>query len=129
MEDHRDDLIVIVAGYPDLMDEFLQSNPGLKSRFNKFIHFADYTADELLQIFESFCQKSGYKPSEGCLYCAYAYFKSKALSQGKDFANARTVRNFFEKAITNQANRLASDPNITDDELCELLLDDVKSIP
>ena len=128
MEDHRDDLIVIVAGYPDLMEEFLQSNPGLRSRFNKFIYFEDYTPDELLQIFESFCQKSGYKPSEGCLYCAYAYFKSKALSQGKDFANARTVRNFFEQAITNQANRLASDPDITDVELCELLLDDVKNI-
>lgn len=128
MEDHRDDLIVIVAGYPDLMEEFLQSNPGLRSRFNKFIYFENYTPDELLQIFESFCQKSGYKPSERCLYCAYAYFKSKALSQGKDFANARTVRNFFEQAITNQANRLASDPDITDVELCELLLDDVKNI-
>ena len=86
------------------------------------------TPDELLQIFEPFCEKAGYKPSEGSLYCAYAYFKSKSLSRSDDFANARTVRNFFEQAITNQANRLASDPDITDIELCELLLDDVKSI-
>ena len=61
MEDHRDDLIVIVAGYPDLMERFLSSNPGLRSRFNKFITFEDYTGDELMSIFESMCSKQEYK--------------------------------------------------------------------
>ena len=61
MEDHRDDFIVIVAGYPDLMEQFLSSNPGLRSRFNKFITFEDYTGDELMSIFESMCSKQEYK--------------------------------------------------------------------
>lgn len=128
MEDHRDDFIVIVAGYPDLMEEFLKSNPGLRSRFNKFINFADYNPDELVSIFEGMCRKSGYLPTDECIYCASAYFKSRYLARDKNFANARSVRNFFEMAIVNQANRLALDSNITDKELLELTLDDVKTI-
>lgn len=128
MEDHRDDFIVIVAGYPDLMEDFLKSNPGLRSRFNKFIHFMDYEPDELVEIFEGMCKKSGYTPTDDCLYCASAYFKTRYLVRDADFANARTVRNFFEMAIVNQANRLALDSSITDRELAELTLADVKSI-
>lgn len=128
MEDHRDDLVVIVAGYPDLMEGFLDSNPGLRSRFNKFIKFVDYKPDELLDIFEGMCRKAGYIPTDDCIYCASAYFRSRYLARDKTFANARTVRNFFEMAIVNQANRLAMDNNITDKELLELTLDDVKAI-
>lgn len=128
MEDHRNDFIVIVAGYPDLMDEFLKSNPGLRSRFNKFIHFSDYEPEELIEIFEGMCKKSGYTPTSECMYCASAYFKTRYLVRDKDFANARTVRNFFEMAVVNQANRLAIDSNITDIELTELTLADVMNI-
>ena len=67
MEDHRDDLVVIVAGYPDLMNEFLNSNPGLRSRFNKFINFADYNPKELVDIFKNMCNKSGYSATEECI--------------------------------------------------------------
>lgn len=128
MEDYRSDFVVIVAGYPALMEDFLKVNPGLQSRFNKFIHFADYEPDELTEIFLSMCRQAGYVPTEECLYCAAAYFKTKYLSRDDRFANARTVRNYFETAIVNQANRLALDPHITDTELLELTLDDVKSI-
>lgn len=128
MEDNRDDFIVIVAGYPELMEEFLDSNPGLRSRFNKHFHFKDYEPDELLNIFIEMCNQSGYVPTEDCLYCVSANFKAHYLSKDKNYANARDVRNFFEVAIVNQANRLASDNDITDEELTQLTLEDVKSI-
>lgn len=128
MEDYRDDLIVIVAGYPDLMSKFLDSNPGLRSRFNKFIEFKDYTPEELTQIFEGMCKKSGYVATQEVIYCVNAFFRYKLLANSDDFANARDVRNYFEMAIVNQANRLANDINITNDELTQLILDDVKNI-
>ena len=74
------------------------------------------------------CRKSGYTPTSDCLYCASAYFKTRYLVRDKDFANARTVRNFFETAVVNQANRLSHDSNITDKELTELTLADVENI-
>lgn len=128
MEDYRDDFIVIVAGYPDLMSKFLDSNPGLRSRFNKFIEFKDYTPEELTQIFEGMCKKSGYVATQEVIYCVNAFFRYKLLANSDDFANARDVRNYFEMAIVNQANRLANDINITNDELTQLILDDVKNI-
>ncbi len=127
MEDHRDDLAVIVAGYPDLMEEFLKSNPGLKSRFNKFIYFDDYTAEELKKIFQFQCDKNGYKADDDAMDFVEEYFKMRAESGDENFANAREVRNFFEKAIVNQANRLANKKDITDDELTALILEDVVS--
>ncbi len=128
MEDNRDDFIVIVAGYPELMDEFLDSNPGLRSRFNKHFYFKDYEPEELVEIFSKMCNQSGYVPTDECMYCISAYFKYHYLNRDKNYANARDVRNFFEMAIVNQANRLANDNNITDEELIQLTLEDVKSI-
>lgn len=128
MEDHRDDFIVIVAGYTDLMEEFLDSNPGLRSRFNKIINFQDYMPDELLDIFKSICTKSGMTLTKEAENEVLAYFVERCGLNLKTFANARDIRNFFERAITNQANRLANDPNITDAELTTLTLDDVKDI-
>ena len=128
MEDYRDDFIVIVAGYPDLMEDFLKVNPGLESRFNRFIQFEDYDPEELVEIFKGMCKKAGYIPTDECIYCANAYFRMRFLSRDKNFANARTVRNFFEAALVNQANRLALDNDITDVELTTLTLDDVKNI-
>lgn len=128
MEDNRDDFIVIVAGYPDLMENFLDSNPGLRSRFNKYFYFKDYEPEELVDIFVGMCNQSGYIPTDDCMYCVSAYFKSHYLTRDKNYANARDVRNFFEMAIVNQANRLANDNDITNEELTQLTLDDVKII-
>lgn len=125
MEDHRDDLVVIVAGYPDLMKEFLKSNPGLKSRFNKFIYFRDYNPDELLAIFRGMCSKSGYRPTEECLEFAQNYFERRYLNREDDFANGREVRNFFEEAVVNQANRLSDCFDLSNEDLETLTVDDV----
>ena len=128
MEDHRNDLIVIVAGYPNLMNEFLSSNPGLRSRFNKFINFEDYNAEELKDIFVGMCKKSGYEPSFGCLAYVQKFFQTHCLKCSDNFANARDVRNFFEQALINQANRLSTDIHITDEELVEITMSDVVNI-
>ena len=137
MEDHRDDLAVIVAGYPELMQDFLSSNPGLKSRFNKFIFFDDYTPDELAKIFKFQCGKGGYTVTDDAFEYVQGFFKERYENRDSNFANGRDVRNFFEKAMVNQANRLAAvgDLNteegsalLTDDDLLQLTLDDVKDI-
>ena len=124
MEDHRDDLIVIVAGYSDLMQEFLASNPGLKSRFNTFIEFKNYTPEELMRILDQMCAQQDYKLSDEAKSFAMAYFEIQ--SQQENFANAREVRNFLEHAISRQATRLVLN-KITDKEGLSLLtLEDVK---
>ena len=124
MEDHRDDLIVIVAGYSDLMKEFLASNPGLKSRFNTFIEFQDYTPDELIRILDQMCEKQDYKLDTEAKEYARAYFEIQ--SQQENFANAREARNFLEHAISRQATRLVLN-RITDKEGLSLLtIEDVK---
>lgn len=106
MEDHRDNLIVIVAGYPDLMEKFISSNPGLKSRFQKTLHFEDYNALELYHVFNRFCRLNDYKlspeASDYLMDCLHNYTTHKT----KDFGNARDMRNFLNLAISNQANRL-----------------------
>ena len=128
MEDHRDDLIVIVAGYPKLMERFLESNPGLRSRFNKFIHFPDYTPEEMLGIFKMRCAKDGFQCSESCLAEAQRFLRERCENKGENFANGRDVRNYLEKAILNQANRLAELPEISDDALTTLEIEDVRAI-
>lgn len=129
MEDNRADLVVIVAGYPDLMQSFLNSNPGLRSRFNKFIYFADYTSTEMLEIFKSMAQKNGYLVTSGCLSIASNYFEEQCEATDETNANARGVRNFFEKAIVNQANRLAGAKcSLSNDDLMTITIDDVVDI-
>lgn len=116
MEDHRDDLIVIVAGYPDLMEEFLNSNPGLRSRFNKYIFFADYTPEELIQILETNCEKQQYKMTPDAKATATRYFEKRVHEHSETFANAREVRNFMERAIARQASRVVLLGKDIDDE-------------
>lgn len=106
MEDYRDDLIVIVAGYPDLMNEFLESNPGLRSRFNKFINFEDYSAEEMLCILEGMCKAQDYELSEEARECAREHFISRIEEKSDSFANAREVRNYLEAAVAKQAGRI-----------------------
>lgn len=125
MEDHREDLIVIVAGYPDLMKEFLGSNPGLRSRFNKFIHFEDYNGAELMAIFESMCQKQDYKLDASAKEYAVSYWNDRAANHDENFANAREVRNFMEKAISRQATRIIAMKDIDITALETLTIDDL----
>lgn len=126
MEDHRDDLVVIVAGYPGLMERFINSNPGLKSRFNRYITFEDYTPYELLEIFESMCKKSGYTTDYTVDHYVLEYFTNKYNHRDDFFANGREVRNFFERAAVNQANRLAIAYGISGDDIAMLTLEDVE---
>lgn len=128
MEDHREDLVVIVAGYPKLMKEFIESNPGLRSRFNKYINFEDYTPEELVDIFQGMCEDSGYIITNEALACISELLEKKYNDRDENFANAREVRNIFEKCITNQATRLFGVPNLTNEQLCELQLCDVNNV-
>lgn len=127
MEDHRDDLIVIVAGYPALMQEFLDSNPGLRSRFNKFIEFEDYTASEEVEILENMVKKHEYVLDGAAKEKALKFFENRINANLPTYANARDVRNYFEKAIAAQAGRIVNIGNIDDETLkliCEQDLPD-----
>jgi len=128
MEDHRDDLVVIVAGYPDLMQEFLSSNPGLKSRFNKFIYFEDYTPDEQVAILEGICEKQDYCMTGEAMDYAREFFTKRAENKTISNANARDVRNFVEKAITNHATRVVNIENATKEQLSTFEKEDFESI-
>lgn len=128
MEDQRDDFIVIVAGYPDLMQEFLDSNPGLRSRFNKQILFEDYASEELMDIFTGICSKSFFELTEDATACAKEFFKNRTEQHLAGFANGRDVRNYFEKVLTNQANRLATMVAVTDRDLVLITKEDLEMI-
>jgi hypothetical protein len=108
MEDHRDDLVVVAAGYTRKMDEFLSSNPGLRSRFNKFIHFDDYNTAQLVLIFKSFCKKADFKLAAAAEDRLVALFDALTATRDESFGNARTARNIFEATISLQANRIVS---------------------
>ncbi|MEG0450222.1 MAG: AAA family ATPase, partial [Lysinibacillus sp.] len=125
MEDLRDDLVIIVAGYPELMEEFLQANPGFKSRFNHFVQFDNFSTEELYDIFAMLCQQNDYVYSE-----AFANHMTDQLYQIpvediKNFSNGRYIRNLFEKLVTIQSNRLIQQENITRDELMLLKGEDI----
>ena len=124
MEDHRDDLVVIVAGYTDLMDRFIHSNPGLESRFNRFLLFEDYTSDEMLDIFKMQCKKGCYQLSDGVEELARDYI-TEENGDPETFGNARGVRNIFEHILVAQNNRLAAMETVTKEDLMTLTQDDV----
>lgn len=128
MEDHRDDLIVIVAGYTELMQEFLDSNPGLRSRFNKFIMFEDYTAEEEYEIFKSMCRNQEYKLSKEATEEAKRFFTELCENKTETYANARDVRNYLEKAISNQATRIVSLQDVDKETLATLEKEDLEGI-
>ena len=125
MEDHRKDFVVIVAGYPDLMQKFINSNPGLKSRFNKYMNFPDYSAEELIQIFESNCKKYDYKMDEEAKAAVYGRIETMVAEKDENFANAREVRNLFETIITNQASRVDKMSEPTDEDIVMITKADV----
>ena len=124
MEDNREDFIVIVAGYPKLMDDFLHSNPGLESRFNKHLFFDDYNPQELFDIFVSMEEGSSLKLDKKAEEFLKGHFEDVYKCRGENFANGRYVRNIFEKVLSNQADRLVNIEDISDEDLNTLIIDD-----
>lgn len=120
MEDHRHDFVVIVAGYTDKMEEFISSNPGLRSRFNKFLLFEDYKPEQLVEIFKGFCLKAAFKMTQGAEQKLLEMFKLLNLVRDESFGNARTARNLFEMTISKQANRIVTLPNINEEVLATI---------
>lgn len=128
MEDNRDRLVVILAGYTDEIKGFIDSNPGLQSRFNRYIQFDDYTADDLLEILRMNLKKSRYKIKRDAFEWMRSYIGQKVMMKDNQFGNARFVRNAFEKIVQNQADRLAKQPTINNDELTIITIDDVNKL-
>ena len=128
MEDYRDKLIVIVAGYPKEMNAFLQANPGLKSRFNNYFSFEDYNEDELTGIFVCFCRDYDCVLSPGAELAVRAIFQQACEAKDATFGNGRLARNCFEQAIKNQANRIAHHMLGSRETLTELRPEDIPEI-
>ena len=127
MEDHRDDLVVIAAGYDGLMDAFIHSNPGLESRFNRYLHFDDYTIEEMMRIFEMQCAKGCYTFSEDTKK-AVQLLIAQRNKDAVSFGNARGIRNLFEQLLTAQCNRLAALETIQREDLMEITPEDVDAV-
>ena len=128
MEDHRDDLVVIAAGYDGLMDRFIHSNPGLESRFNRFLHFEDYSPEELLEIFRMRCEKGRYELEENAAELVRDFLREESEANPVSFGNARGVRNVFEKILVAQAGRLARlGKDVTREDLTRLTAGDVRA--
>ena len=125
MEDHRDDLVVIVAGYDEPMKKFLTSNPGLESRFNKYFYFPDYTGEQLMTIFKSMCSKNGYTLSPEAEKKAADGFDALYKNRDVNFGNGRDVRNRFEDMVTAQSNRVAALEKPSKDDLMTVLPEDI----
>ena len=125
MEDNRDRLVVILAGYTTEMREFIFSNPGLQSRFNRYIEFPDYSADELYQIFDFNLNRYDYRLTGNVDDRLREFFQQSVASRDRNFGNARFVRNFFEKTLERQANRLAKETNLTTEKLTEICDNDI----
>ena len=125
MEDDRNRLVVILAGYSGPMKTFIESNPGLRSRFNRYIHFEDYSADELLDIFKIIASKYDYLLDPAAEHKLSKLFDHAVAGKDEHFGNGRFVRNIFEKVMENQASRLASSIDITEDKLRTILSEDI----
>ena len=125
LEDHRDDLVVIVAGYTEPMKIFFNSNPGLKSRFNTFIEFDDYNAEELFKILNSMCKKNDYALTKAAEQKIKNILIAKVMHKSDEFANGRLVRNMYDEIIMNQARRLVTMVQPSKKELMEIIESDV----
>jgi hypothetical protein len=122
MEDHRDDLIVIVAGYPGEMDRFINSNTGLQSRFTKYIHFEEYNANELMEIFQLLLRSGGQQISNNGEQHLQDIFALMDGLRDEKFGNGRTVRNLYERTIRNMATRVIK---TMPTNISEVLIEDV----
>src|SRR5678815_6159436 len=128
MEDHRHDFVVIVAGYTEKMEEFISSNPGLRSRFTKFLHFEDYTPEQLVEIFKGFCAKASFKLTPDAEKKLLELFQLLSLARDESFGNARTARNLFETTISKQANRIVTLANINEEVLATIDEADIPTV-
>ena len=128
MEDNRDDLVVIVAGYTEPMVKFIDSNPGLRSRFNKYMEFPDYTAEELEKIFYKICDDYGFRVDVGAQNIIKSHLTYLSENKGENFANARDVRNFFEKIISHQATRVISLNQVSKSSIITIQEEDVNAV-
>ena len=126
MEDHRKELIVIVAGYTGPMEKFLSSNPGLESRFNKYFFFPDYNGEQLMAIFRNQCKKNGYTLTEESEKAAAELFTDLYENRSDNFGNGRDVRNCFEDMVVRQSNRVAQLENPTKEDLMAVLPEDLQ---
>ena len=126
MEDYRDRLVVIIAGYKNEMQRFIDSNPGLQSRFNRYIDFPDYTGAELADIFKMYMKKNQYTLADDADDYLKEQFEYVVAHKDRNFGNARYARNVFEKTIQEQANRLSGKTNLSKSQLTELTIDDLK---
>ena len=124
MEDDRDRLVVILAGYTNNMARFITTNPGLESRFNRYIDFPDYSSDELYKIFMTLIKKYEYIIDAEAEIYIQELIQSEVTSKGEQFGNARFIRNLFEKVLANQANRLAKEQNLSADCLRTITKED-----
>ena len=127
MEDYRDSLVVIIAGYPKEMKRFIDSNPGLQSRFNRYIDFPDYSAAELKDIFKMYMRKNQYTMSGETSSFLEKLLEYVVAHKDRNFGNARYCRNLFEKSVQNQANRLTEVSNATKEQLMELTIEDIQN--
>ncbi|WP_375554936.1 AAA family ATPase [Streptococcus nidrosiense] len=125
LEDYRDDLVVIVAGYDDLMKKFFESNPGLKSRFNYFIEFEDYTVNQMFEIFLSYCKNEDYILQESAAEKLKKYLDKQSEDSENKNSNGRFVRNVFDKIIMNQAKRLSNLSLPTKENYITILEEDI----
>lgn len=126
MEDHRDNLVIIVAGYTKEMRRFLKSNSGLISRFNKFIDFPDYSTDELVEIMESMAEDKELRLDDGAKAAVRKLLRKKSITaEWESFGNARGIRNLFEKLVMNQANRLVQLEEPSKEDLALITKEDV----
>jgi len=125
LEDYRDELVVIVAGYTDPMHKFFESNPGLKSRFNTFIEFDDYNSDELMKILETMCSNDDYIMKACVKDKIQKALCSIASSKDEKFANGRYIRNIFENMMMNHARRISKLANLSKKELQEFIDTDI----
>jgi len=128
MEDHRDDFVVIVAGYASLMPRFIDANPGLKSRFNKYLYFEDYNGAQLYEIFKGRVERSDYRLDEKAEAAVKEHLNELYEDRDSNFGNARDVRNLFEKIVANQADRVAGLENPTDDDIVTITTADLEGL-
>jgi stage V sporulation protein K len=128
MEDHRDNLVVIVAGYQDEMSRFINANPGLKSRFSRSIHFEDYTSVELTEIFKLLCNKNSYAIDDEIL-ATFTELVAEFTDRIGELGNGRFVRNIFDRCIANQCNRLAAMVKPSPEDLKTFLVEDIPTYP
>ena len=128
MEDHRDRLVVILAGYTKEIKEFINSNPGLESRFTRYIHFADYSVDELLLIFVRLLNKEQYNITEEALQRVRYIIEKRTAHRDERFGNARYIRNMYEVIVQNFSNRVKEIESRSDKDLLLITADDIEEI-